>query len=322
VQRIDGLPEGFVLAKPIAQESYDQAVIKELEEQGRLIITRKRDGWKILALCCSNGDIRLYTAGGNEIDSRLDHIKHALQVVLTPGTLIAGEAVMGDDNDDLAQVQRVFKLGSPDRAIELQRKIGQLHFMMFGMVDLAQNDERGLPYHEVLDRFDEYFDSGVDYNYVDDPIVCNVPFSKAEILVRDGGWEGLVLYARDYRMTFRLDGKSPKRPKGCYKWKPIMEDDFVVRETVKRPKDPATVKDLVLLQIDPVTREEFACGKIGAFNADMRSFFSNKARYPLVVQVRFDGRHKSGKVRDARFMRIRDDKPIHECIAPRSFVKK
>lgn len=148
----------------------------------------------------------------------------------------------------------------------------------------------------------------------------NMSYDEAKKMVVEKEWEGLVLYDEDFRSSFRLDGKEPERIEGCWKWKLPHEDDFIVREWVPSEKRPGSVKEIILLQIDPVMRKEFECGRLGNFNqktrADLLSF-----KYPIVLQVKFEKRFpKSGKLRNARFIRFRTDKKVSDCIAPRSYT--
>ncbi|OGN10444.1 MAG: hypothetical protein A3J46_04940 [Candidatus Yanofskybacteria bacterium RIFCSPHIGHO2_02_FULL_41_11] len=324
----DRLPKGFVLAKPIAQEGYDEKEIYELERQGRLIITRKRDGWKMLALVCSDRRVRIYTDGINQIDSRLDHIKKELRSFgFPPQTLFVGEAFVFDNNgnEDLGKTISFFH----SKKENLHLCGGTIFFMVFGIIDLSKNPKSyNVDWFKPIDslsrgcQFDPLL-AGTHRertNYVFSMSFEKGTFDENKKRAIDEGWEGLVLYDKDYQLTYRTDGKAPARPKGCNKWKPIYEDDFIVREWIPRPD--GTAKELVLLQIDPKTGKEFECGKLGSFNNTMRKSLSCE-RYPLVVQAKFEARYpKSGKIRNARFMRTRDDKPAEQCIAPKSYVFK
>ena len=310
------LPKGFVLAKPIAQESYDESVIYELEPQGKLIITRKRDGWKLLAHFNSKGKIHLYTDGINEIDSRLDHIKKELQgMEFPPNTLVVGEAIVDlSNNDDLGKVIGIFH-SKLDKSLAIQKEYGKVRFMVFAVISLTVENSSG----SSLGHDYRFEINKKKYKYVFNAPIILETFNRAKELVVINGWEGLVLYDTDYQLTYRTDGKAPQRPEGCYKWKPILEDDFIVRHWIPRSDVVNQVKELILLQLDSETQQEFYCGKLGSFSNDMRDQLA-KMHYPLVVQARFDMRFpKTGKIRNPRFIRIRDDKPVHACISYKNY---
>ena len=74
----------------------------------------------------------------------------------------------------------------------------------------------------------------------------------------------------------------------------------------------------MLLQIDPKTKKEFYCGKVGTFTNKMRDELKRLKR-PFVMQVAFEARYESGKVRNARFMHLRPDKKVKDCVSPKSY---
>lgn len=315
------LPRGFVLSKPIAQDNYEESLPAELEKDDRLIITRKRDGWKLFAATDKNSRVRLYTDGMNEVDARLAHI--AIQVFdleLPPCSLLVGEVLFDrDDSDELGGVQSVMS-ASLEKARAFQKANGLLRYMLFGVLYLdGKRVEQ--PFKEnlgMIERLLAPFGPGHGGHLSKVPVLdCSL--DEAKKIVREKQWEGLVLYNAGFKPEIRLDGKSPKRTDGCYKWKPIFEDDFIVRETALRPD--GTVKELVLLQIDPTTGKEFYCGKLGAFTNAMRVELA-KTKLPLVVQAEFEARFaKTGKIRNSRFVRVRADKKVQDCVAPKSYGK-
>ncbi len=315
------MPKGFVIGKPIKPESYDESEIYALEREGRLVITRKRDRYKLYAHIDKDG-VHLYTAGMNSIDGRLGHIERDIIALHMPaGTLLVGEGIMDlGGQDDFSSTVSVFK-GSIEKSLQFQKKNGKMKFMIF---DVPAHEGRwsSLSYRDRLIFIKRHLCHTRKLRHLITPEVLTCSFDEAKQLVIDRQWEGLVLYGFDFVNSYRLDGKYPPRPKGCYKWKPIIEDDFIVREWIPNPEDPDRLKELVLLQIDPVTNEEFRCANLGTFSNAIRTRFRN-ATYPLVVQVAFESRFpKSGKLRNARFMRVRTDKPLHECIAPQNYAER
>lgn len=310
------LSKGFVLSKPVKQENYKESVIQELEAQKRLIITRKRDGWKLFAATDRAGKVRLYTDGMNEVDGRLTHLREALaSLALPPCTLLVGEVLADRGGDDeLGGVQSVMS-ASLEKALAYQKANGHLRYMLFDVVYL-NGLTVGSRFAERLAMLDELL-AGRTESVFRVPVLT-VSLAKAKQIVRSKGWEGLVLYDSGFVPVVRLDGKSPKRPRGCYKWKPISEDDFIVCEKIFRP-DGQVLRELVLLQIDPQTGREFECGKLGSFT-DAKRVELAAAPVPFVVQVGFEARYpKSGKIRNARFVRVRTDKKPADCLAPQSY---
>ncbi len=317
ITRSGSLPKGFVLAKPIAQESYDESIVYGLESHRRLKITRKRDGWKMLAHFDSRNKIHLYTDGVNEIDSRFDHIKEELKSLKIPkNTLLVGEAIVDiDDNDDIGKVISIFH-SNEEKSLFLQKAYGRIHFMLFAGISLSDSSKSVWPFGLSASYYLHNPCKGLQYVFIVPTL--SMTFDEAKKMVVEKGWEGLVLYDKDYQLTYRTDGKSPKRPEGCYKWKPILEDDFIVRLRLLR-SGTDVLKEVVIRQIDPATGKEFICGKLGSFTNQMRQELA-EVKLPFVVQARFDMRFpKSGKIRNARFLRVRDDKPVDQCMSPKSY---
>jgi len=312
------IAKSFVLSKPKKPEQYHESELPELEKQKRLIITRKRDGYKMFASVDERGVIRLYTDGINEIDNRLWHIKEELAFLKLPkNSLLVGEAIVDNNgSDEFTHVASVFKSSEKNSlVIQNQKSIGHIRFMVFNII-FFDGEPVTLPYSDVLKLIDTLIPETAVHTFR--VPILKMSLEKAKALVEKGGWEGLVLYAKDYVISYRMDGKDPQRTKGCYKWKPIKEDDFIVRSRIIRP-GTEIVKEIILLQIDPDSGEEFDCGKLGGFTKKMREFLADNSIYPLVVQVEFELRFRSGKLRNARFARIRTDKRAEDCIAPYSF---
>ncbi|MDO8600042.1 MAG: hypothetical protein Q7R73_00270 [bacterium] len=317
----DPLPEGFVLAKPIQWGEYDELVVYDLEQRGDLLKTRKRDGWKLFVVSY-RGKIKIYTSGLNEVDSRFDHLKKEFtKLDLPPKTVLVGEGVLDrDDADDISVVGQIFQ-SDETTALRLQEEYGKIHFIQFGVVFFEGKPVVTKPYHEILKLIsDIHARSASKLHYLKPVQVLDMPYDAAKALVREKEWEGLVLYDKHFINSYRLDGKNPERPEGCYKWKPLTEGDFIVRSWIPSQKDSSRFKDVALLQIDPVTGEEFACRRYGSFTNAMKKHLMEEAEYPLVIEFEYDTRFpKSGKLRTAYFKRLRPDKRVSECVAPKSY---
>lgn len=305
------LPKGFVLSKPMKQGQYDESEIHALEQAGRLIITRKRDGWKLFASTDAKWRHRFFTDGPREIDDgRLDALARAFSGdVVDARSLIVGEAHFDKDgSDELSLVQSFFAQKDPAKAIAIAEANGGIRFAPFGAL-YVHGLRIQAPFGVQLERLQERC-ARLGTPAVRPPEVLKMTFDEAKKLVVAKGWEGLVLYDAEFRYEFRLDGKDPKRPSGCWKWKPVNEDDFIVRDRIFRPD--GALKELVLSQIGPDGRE-FYCGKLGAFDAKTRATVASLPT-PFVVQAEYDERYKkTGKLRVPRFVRVRDDKRVEEC---------
>ena len=198
--------------------------------------------------------------------------------------------------------------------IEIAERNGGIRYAPFGLLYAGGRRIR-IPFIETLEALQRIC-RDLGSPLIQPPEVLRMSFDDAKKLVVARGWEGLVLYAADFRYEFRLDGKNPKRPWGCWKWKPVNEDDFIVRDRVFNPD--GTLKELVLSQIAPDGRE-FYCGRLGAFDKATRAKLGAMPA-PFVVQAEFDERYKkTGKLRVPRFVRVRDDKPVDQCVATKNY---
>lgn len=313
------LTPGFVVAKPLQWGAYDEKELYDLEKQGRLIITRKRDGFKLYVVK-AKGQIFIYTSGVNEVDERLTHLRQELVSLNLPDrTILVGEGIADrEGNDEFTLVESLFK-SSTEVSLQKQRDTTPLSFMVFNVVFWNGNDLSSRSNAYRLKKVAQIL-SGQNLRHIVPLTVLETTYDKAKEVAVKNGWEGLVLYDALAVSSYRLDGKSPERPDGCYKWKPLYEDDFIVREFIPSPTDPNRLREIVLLQIDPETGREFYCGKLGTFTAKMRQTL-REAAYPLVVQAEFEARYASGALRNARFLRLRSDKPVRDCLAPKHFPK-
>ena len=313
----ESLSEGFVLAKPIQREAYDPKVLEELEKEGRLIITRKRDGWKLFALFNKNGKVRIFTDGLRDVSDRVPHIVKEFESLGWSKALLVGEGVMVINGKDERTAAASVLSSGPIRALEVQEEMGFMRFVAFGIIFSLGACVLDLPYKILVNALKD-LELQPSLKHVSGVEVVDETLETAKKMVIENKWEGLVLYDSEFRSSFRLDGKNPERVKGCYKWKPIYEDDFIVRKWFASKTDPERLKEVEILQINPKTGKEFSCGKLGGFTNEMRKKLK-KARYPIVMQVNFDGRFASGKLDNARFADIRKDKKPKDCVAPKSF---
>ena len=208
---------------------------------------------------------------------------------------------------------------SVEKAIAIQSD-RTVQLAMFNIIAHKGKSVIGYPYQDRLDLLNELFAKASTPSVsVIQPLT--VDFDAAKELVIQEKWEGLVAYSKTAGSEFRTDGikESPPRPDGCWKWKPFTEGDFVAVGWV--PSTSKTfmgqVKDLLIAQYHPKTRELVNWGKVGiGLNAEQRKRLANNALYPLAVEVKFECRTRNTRLISARIMRERFDKTPEECITP------
>ncbi len=311
------LHPGFVPPKP--KHSVDDARVLALQKTGRLCITRKRDGY-YHSIVVGKSDVKIYTRGVVDVTAQFPHIVREIRGLNLPSdTLLIGEIVCLDElrNDDFPRLVRIAKSDSV-KAVQLQEQLGFARFCAFGTLIWGGVDV-SLRSHEERQGLVKNYVSTNPENFVFPVEILDCTFAEAEELVRKNKWEGLVLYDTSQPTAYRLDGKLnlPPRPDGCWKCKPITEDDFIAYKWVKGTgKNKDRMGKLFIAQISPRTGEQVLCGEVGGGFSDPEREEFARATYPLVIQVEFQKRFASGALRSPQFMRRRDDKRPEECLAP------
>lgn len=310
------LDPNFVAPKP--KNSVEDASILALEKAGHLIITVKRNGYRHHAVKAEG--IRIYTRGGEEVTDRYPHIVEELSRLNIPEhTMLDGEIVVQKDGkDSLAAVTQVAKL-SACASVSLQKEQGYANFFVFDAVVYAGEATIRLPY-ERRRRLYEKLLPGLHSQFVFSVQILDCSFTRAQEMVNEKGWEGLVLYDKRKGSDFRTDGNTarPMRPDGCWKRKPEYEDDFIAYKWVhgaKGKKHADRLGKMYLRQIDSNTGKFIECGEVGiGFSDNQRKQYANDSLYPIVVELQFKDRFPSKKLQFPSFVRVRDDKRPEECV--------
>ena len=309
----------FVAPKP--EQEAPEGRIGELDALGRLIITRKRDGYGglVVATNSKKAPLELYTRSVAAIGGKFPYLVDALRSIAIPKrTLVMCELYWtdADGNEDLGVFSRFAKSADP-RAALLQSELGSARAMLFTPLVAKGKDVSGVPYRDRSAMIGEWL------NKRPHPLVTpmeHLPygFDALKDRVVKERWEGLVLYDGDATTGFRIDGEHdrPPRPDGCWKWKPIFEDDFIATKF-----EPGTGRNtglagkIYIAQIDPRTKETVPCGEVPLHAREHKRFFA-EATYPMVVQVEYEIRTPKGALRTAKVLRVRDDKSIGACLLP------
>lgn len=312
----DPLPKGLKIAKPIQDGEYDEEEVYELERNGRLIIEVKDDGWKTLDVK-TGGQIKIYTDGPNLITDRIPHIAKEMRLLKLPDNtfLLSEGRMVVNGGDDRGKVSSVLNFNTTVEKALAAQKIFKMWLMVFDVMFWDGRFLLGKPYIERLGLIQKLLAKD---GYIRPPEVLNVTFDEAKRLVVQNGWEGVVLYDKEFKSSFRLDGGSPERPDGCYKWKPLFESDFFVREWVPSEENPKLFKEILLLQIDPKTGKEVDWGKHGVFSKEDREEIQVllRKKEPVVVQFEFEARTGNNKLTNKRFVCVRYDKKWPDCVMP------
>lgn len=322
---IHPLDRRFVGAKPI--ESAPIEVLADLEARGRLIPTRKRNGNAMFATVTGDREspIGLYSRSIHTLTAHFPNLVEELRSLDIPaGTLLGAESLIQDERGiDSPDLFGRYARAKPENAVALQAQGAPIQLSLFNVIMHKGQIVTHLPYENRLDILRELLARRSCPN-IDVVEVLDMSLAEAQARSIRSKWEGLVLYDADAPSAYRLDGRSDlvPRPDGCWKWKDYLEGDFIA--TGWRPSDAPSrkgmVKDLLIAQYDPVTKELVHWGKagVGLSMAECREYVDDKL-YPMVFEIVFERRTPNQRLIHARIKRRRHDKAPEECIAPIEF---
>jgi ATP-dependent DNA ligase len=324
--------DGFVLdpqiVLPKPKSEISDADVEVLIDHGCLLTARKRDGHTapILITGSKQSDVKIMTAQYHDVTAKFPHLVDAVcEVGWSSGTVAQAEILLPNKNgiDDRTIYQRLAGSGAAN-AIALQSEIGLAELVFFNL--WMENDQSLVttPYQERYTRLGERLSSSCS-PHVSLVEIVSGSFAGAQSQVLENNWEGLVLYDKTAGSHIRTDGKHHliPRPVGCWKWKPIKEDVFVITGWV--PSTAAAhagaVKEFKIAQHHPTTGELIPCGVVGkGFSRADRYKYADDSLYPLVAEIEFENRTKAGKLFHSTLSRFRTDKTPPQCIFPDSLL--
>lgn len=341
------LPKNFCSYKPNPQNDIPKGWHEKIYAAGLARYTRKYNG-----LCHI---FVHHTWGWEAYSRRMDVMTDKFPLHISKleeyndfgvGTILVGEMICKrGSSDDLKSMSRIGQ-SDPEEARRII-KVGEVPEPTFVLFDILFYNYKDLSDHTYDDRAiiwkkaeipvlasnEDHIITSVDY--------CNVNPENWESIAKENDWEGFVIVdgsskPKDYFYTF--SGK-PKRPKGCYKLKPVYEEDVVVYAGLEGGgKRLGQVGSIFVKQIHPETGKWFNCGKVGSgFKDDDQALFEDlfkKHNLPIfsktkdaeqadlsdgsgfVVEVKYTERQEgTNKFQFPVFVRVRYDKAIEECEA-------
>jgi len=271
---------------------------------------------------------------------------------LPPRTVLLGEMVPPGEKDDFKYVSRVVKSLS-EKSLALQREQG---FLQFYVWDIAFFDgEPMCRTRPVRDRYDLIFElvnldsdalipvevmgaeSVLDYGDPRESATYNASkghaWNCAAAIAHTNGWEGFVVVDPNGiygDKAFNLRGKVDRPGAACGKLKPTFSDDFIAvwaPETgdgsYGTGKYQGKVGSIQLYQLNQSgTLVPISEVGNGFTEADLAAL-SDPDLYPMVLEVEYDSRTyvsegaDTNALRFPRFLSVRYDKAISECVNPR-----
>ena len=145
----------------------------------------------------------------------------------------------------------------------------------------------------------------------------NMEFGEAVKRMKKEDWEGLVLWDKEMRSDFWLNGK-PKRLVGCWKWKNTVEEDVFIIECVPEKGNKDLVGSFEVGQYDSEGRV-IHCGKVGSGELKDEQKTDAWSWTGKVIIIKYESRHEpnsKGEIcfQHGRFNSLHPDKTKDECI--------
>lgn len=323
------LPRSFAPAKPI--KTFDPNEMAKWDRDGLLYIQRKRDGMRHYLVSNSDGAIRIYSSGKQDMTKHLQPLVENLG--MPPRSVIDVELVVtvpGEkDSDGFLTVSGIAR-SLPTRAQEMiaaSKKRGervQLHAF-----DLLWWDGEPI-YKQTYQKRYRLLKSAVpecttavpgkdeNASLITMPLLRHrdkendgllVTLSEAISMVKKNGWEGLVVWRKDQRTMVQMNG-TPKRI-NCWKLKPISEEDVVAYDFQKGKGKNANVVGKFLISDRKDGNGWAPMGRCGTGLDDKTRKEALSWKYPCVIQIEYDQKSEKG-FRFPVFRRLRLDKKPKE----------
>ena len=336
----DNLPKSFSPNKPVVSKpcldkkdinkcNLPNKAVETLIKENRFWAQRKANGCRCFYVKSENKSY-LYSRKIKNVEENFIGLKEKLdELDIPPFSIIDLEAVIGGGyamNQYLC-ISSMSPNTKPQRSKEIynewlnnhseEEQIGAIVF------DVVFWNSQPVIYSQYKERYEliETFCKNTDqewnnsknkivrpYNYID--------FKEATKEMKDGNWEGLIVWDNELYSDYNLNGK-PKRPKGCYKWKNSRTADCFVIEVIPQEGNDKLAGSLNVGQFNS-TGDVIDCGNVGSGLTDETRLeawdWKNK-----VISIEFNERlepNDEGQVcfLFPRILELRKDKSKDECI--------
>lgn len=271
----------------------------------KVVVQQKYDGFKVLASRTEDGT-RLYTRRGIDVTARVPAIVTHLDRALEPGQTILGEMTYIENGEqNLQDMQRI--LGSkPEKAVEKTRAMsGKVVYFVYDMLEDGE-DLRPLP---LAERRKHLKRLRLGRGMV--KLAKDYSWTNRKKAIKDAlasGGEGIVI--KSLEAPYRHKSKGESEPHGdSWKYKPAGEkfftDDVILRSYEKGKEKlifPAyQIRKGKLVQVGRLSG-------IGRENEKKAKAKLDRGK-KIVVEVSYQERLPSGKLRHMGWVRFRPDKP-------------
>jgi ATP-dependent DNA ligase len=313
------LVEGPVALQRLVEVDDIEDVTRRIDPEN-LAVERKFDGW----LSQTAGG-RIFSRRGKELTLNFAPIFKAVKKF--KGEHLIGELVFWGPGGKMDQPVVTSVAGTADpgsaakKLLMLEKAGGFFQIVIFDLIahegkDISQmafGDRREI-LEDLVDTTDEH-----DERITLSPVF---QFRNWKRVFKDAlaeGGEGVVFKNMEAPYFWRPLGDREPQPQGVqYKLKAVRSDDFVVFDS------RLTEKKSLLVRFGQFHRGELIeIGEVDNFSAKIaKEVLLRLERGPFVMEIAFQERFRKppGKLRNPRFMRFRDDKPIESAVLPAKFA--
>lgn len=335
------LPKNFCASKP--KTSIDETALLKLEAHGRLLLSRKVNGFCHIAAHHQYG-WRIYSRRMDDVSQHFPlHLERLREIEsFGVGTLLVGEVVVWDkdEKDDFKAVSRFCRSLAPEaRKLVSDGEVDEPYFIVFDCLFFNGEDLRDKNYHQRMNLWREEL---LPLSRFVRPIGLIYSAAATWIaLVKEKGWEGLVAIDTSTApgdKFYSFTGKA-ERPNCSFKLKPVWTEEVaVIAGSPGQGKRLDGMGAVHTAQRHPATGEWFYCGKVGSgfTEEDLVEIealakekgidilkkdkevellsLNDTAKFTIEIEYR-DRQPGTNKFQHPVFMRIRSDKGPEECIA-------
>lgn len=278
-----------------------------------LTVEEKYDGFKLLATTTKGGKVRLYTRRGQDVTSRLPDLVEKFSSVLKNGDAILGELVyqIGDEQS-LQAVQSIVGSKDPKRAAARAKALGgRLVFYAYDMLMERNSLITGLPLSLRREALAKRVPARGDIRR--SKVYTWGQRDRAIKHALKTGGEGIVIKPKSSH--YRWQPKGYREPWGdWYKFKAGLKyksDDVVLTSYTKG-------KEKLIFdahQIDVRKQKRLFVGKLSGLDKATERKIARRLDKgeEVLVEVSFQERYPSGKMRHMGWVRERPDKPLESA---------
>ncbi len=263
-----------------------------------LLIEEKYDGFKVLATKDLKGRVKLYTRRGISFEENVPGVVREISANIPLGTTVLGELIyLSHGKQSLAHVQSIVNASS---AHALKQNQKGLKFIVYDVLEYKSKDVTKLPL--------------VERRKILKSLNLTVPpaykFSKYKTIISKAlkvGGEGIVVKPLNSKYVYR--SLSESEPFGeWYKFKPFDNEDVMIDSYFYRGKEKKAIFPAYQRKRGKLVEVGKLSGMDRKTEEGLRKRIDDGEK--LVVEVTFQEKYPSGKIRAVSFVRDRTKEKV------------